>query len=435
MGTLYIDTGGSTTNSGSNDGASIVSGSAATVAGSVVSLDGSPDLSGLITSGDNQSAIYLNDATNANRKVFWITAVDNGLKQVTVDTAPTGIASSSWTIGGRQTQNDYLEGALRPGDTVIFNNSPAARSTPHWTFRGSGTAAGGFCTVKGKTGVRPVLETNGNAAAINASSLSFLWVENLECRTTHATASAISSGNGQYTFWINLKATRSDGGTGLNIIGGAHVIGCEAYNCSRGALVSGGQMYGNYIHDNGGVGLLSTQFNPSAWLRENIIANNDGYGVHFDSVNVTSTGLSVILTGCIIYKNAAGGLRFEDPDLSCTLINNVFAENGTASSTYNIDMPANSWNGMRHLNNCFYHSGVGGGANFNNASAGPTDITSDPLFTDPDNGDFTFSPSSPLIGAAVPFIGGPVSNRNIGAMQNSGTGGAGFVGARIQLGM
>ena len=45
MGTLYIDTGGSATNSGSSDqNAADLSGSAATVAASVVTLDGSPDL-------------------------------------------------------------------------------------------------------------------------------------------------------------------------------------------------------------------------------------------------------------------------------------------------------------------------------------------------------------------------------------------------------
>jgi hypothetical protein len=152
MGTLYIDTGGSATNSGSSDqNAAELSGSAATVAGSVVSLDGSPDLSGLSTSGANQAAIHINDATNSNRKIFWISAVDNTAKTVTVDVAPTGIVSSAWAIGGRHVLTPAaIEGALRAGDTAIFNNSPATRTGTFWTFRAAGTTAAGWAKLKGK---------------------------------------------------------------------------------------------------------------------------------------------------------------------------------------------------------------------------------------------------------------------------------------------
>lgn len=114
-GTLYVDPGGSATNSGSTDqNAANLTGTAATAVGTTGHARWLAHLSGLVTSGANQSVIHLNQATNANQKIFWITAFDNGAKTVTVDVVPTGITSSAWAIGGRHVlTNASIEGAVR----------------------------------------------------------------------------------------------------------------------------------------------------------------------------------------------------------------------------------------------------------------------------------------------------------------------------------
>jgi len=75
MGTIYVDTGGAATNSGSTDqNTANLSGTGdATVSGSVVQLTAGTDLSGVVTTaGATQSSIYLAQATNTNQKIFWI---------------------------------------------------------------------------------------------------------------------------------------------------------------------------------------------------------------------------------------------------------------------------------------------------------------------------------------------------------------------------
>lgn len=67
MGTLYIDTGGSATNSGSSDqNAADLSGSAATVAASVVTLDGSPDLTNVDATPTWRSPIVATTSTRGS---------------------------------------------------------------------------------------------------------------------------------------------------------------------------------------------------------------------------------------------------------------------------------------------------------------------------------------------------------------------------------
>src|SRR3972149_3391606 len=104
MGIIYFETNGALTNSGSTDtAAATLSGTGdATVAGSVIQLTAGTDLSSVVTTaGETQSSIYLAQATNTNQKIFWITAKDDGLDQVTVSVAPTGVTGSDWKIGGQ----------------------------------------------------------------------------------------------------------------------------------------------------------------------------------------------------------------------------------------------------------------------------------------------------------------------------------------------
>ncbi len=91
-------TGSDTAASGAGP-ATALTGTSASFTGSVVTLDGSPDLTNVATDGSH--VLYL--VTSTGRKFFTINAKDNGADTVTLDDAPAGTASGlSWAIGGKR---------------------------------------------------------------------------------------------------------------------------------------------------------------------------------------------------------------------------------------------------------------------------------------------------------------------------------------------
>ena len=423
MGTLYVDTGGAATNSGSNDGAVLLSGAAATVVGSDVTLDGSPDLSGLITSGATQSAIYLNDASNANKKIFWITGVNDGTDTVTVDTAPTGVVSSAWTIGGRQTVVDTALSVCRAGDICIVNNSPAAVAGTVATFRLVGDSTSGFVKLIGKTGVRPVLNTTNTSPCVS-SAVSYSWIENLEIDQDGATGTGITA-TGVGVVIKNVKI--SDAGTsGVSCTSGSiRIIGCEISGGAGTGIqitgnASGFALIGNYIHDNTTDGLLISGTNPHGVITNNIFDSNSGRGIAITGSTTASTLNQFVIMGNTIYGNGDSGLEVTDTDATINLMNNIFSQNGNAAGEYNVEWLAGTAETIGyHDYNLFYHSGGGGGANLSNLTATANELTSDPLLTNPASGDFTIPSTSPAKAAGFPgaFLGGSTGYRDLGAVE------------------
>ena len=284
-GILYVDTGGSATNSGSTDQNSAnLTGTAASVAASVVTLDGSPDLSGVVTSGDAQSTIYINDATNSNQKIFWITAFDDTLNTVTVSVAPTGVTSSSWAIGGRIIHTPAnVESALRAGDIYQFNNSPATATATYFTARTSGDSTG-LITMRGKSGVRPVLNVTNTSIVLTGNAQTNWLIENLELDQDGASGNVVSGWT--QTAFKNIKIV-DGGGDGIAVAGNtATVHQCEIVGVgSSGISISTGVLYayGNYIHDNVGDGISATGNTPRLILVNNIIDSNTARGIRSSS--------------------------------------------------------------------------------------------------------------------------------------------------------
>src|SRR3990167_7087266 len=210
--TIYVDTAGSATNSGSSDNnAADVSGAAAACNPSSTTVDLSvdaPDLSAVPT--DGSATIYLVGATNSNQKIFRITWTDNIAKTVTVDTAPTGnFTGSAWAIGGRFVWTTAsIEGALKAGWTVIFNNSVASSASAIITARNSGDSTNGMITIRGKTGVRPVLTCTGTVNVIAPNSQTYWRIENLELVQQGASGNALDCGAN----WIGNNTKVSDAG-------------------------------------------------------------------------------------------------------------------------------------------------------------------------------------------------------------------------------
>lgn len=417
MTTFYVDTGGATTNSGSTDQNSPnLSGAAATVAASTVTLDGSPDLSALVTSGANQSTIYLNDATNSNRKIFKIAAFDNTAKTVTVDAAPTGITSSSWAIGGRIVWTPAnIEAALAAGDTVIINNNPAARTSTFITSRTSGDTTSGKITLKGKTGVRPVINITNTSNVISGGGQVNWRIENLELDQDGATGFGITTTG---TGWDVVNVKISDAGQSgifINAGGGWKVTGCEISGCGEGISLGNGNngvIRGNHIHDNAGNGITIVGTAVVAAIVRNIIDSNGGRGIYLSGAPTSQAHVAFVNQNTI-YGNGDSGLEAADADCSVDFCNNIFQDNAT-----NVKWAAGTCEFTSyHRNNFFYQSG--GGTNLSGVTADATDSTSNPGLTNPASGDFTLRTNAAARASGFPgqFLGGGLSYLDAGALQ------------------
>lgn len=429
MGTLYIDTGGSTTNSGSTDSNSAsLTGTNATVATATITLDGSPDLSGLITTGTGQSSIHISQATNANRKIFWINAFDNGAKTVTVDVAVTGVTGSNWSIGGRHVlTNASIEGALRAGDTVIFNNSPAAAAATMWTFRNAGTSASGMAKIMGKAGVRPVLNTTNTSNCVDTNSLFNVAIENLEIDQDGATGVGILM-NGSMGVVENVKVVDA-GGFGIEILASSckviksEISGTGDSGVRAGTGSAAPVLFGNYIHDVTTEGFRDTVATSSGqfFCLFNIIDTCGDRGIYQSGSVAGGVTFSTIIMNNTIYGCGNSGVEFLDGDCSCGIfMNNILMDNGNAAGEFNYEHAAGNAEGVGvHEYNIFSKSSN----NVQNLTIGSSELTSDPLFNNAASGDFSLSSSSPAKAAGYPgvFLGGSTGYLDIGAVQRQET--------------
>lgn len=434
MGQIFIDTGGSADNSGSTDqNAADLSGAAATVAGAVVTLDGSPDLSGLVTSGTTQSSININGTTNSNQTIFWITAVDNIGKTVTVTPSPTGVVSNAWKIGGRHLLTSArVEGALRAGDVAIFNNSPAAANAPLWTFRNAGNSTSGFAKIIGKAGVTVTLNSTGTTNVIT-SGPALTWIENLTLDQDGATGTVCNLGAAGSVIY-NCKII-DGGGIGIAAAStGCRIIGCSITGVGASCIDvtgSSGQaiIYGNYIRSGAGTnGITVSGSSPHTIIVNNNIAAQVGRGILYSGASASS--LLALIYGNTIFGCGNSGLEVTDAATPLTLMNNIFMNNGNAAGESNVEWVAGfgeavSFHGWNIFNN---QSGADAPINFTlNAQVPGTELTTDPLFTNAAAGDFSLQITSPAINAGFPgtFPGGAsVGFLALGAAQPAGQGAA-----------
>lgn len=425
MPSFYVDTGGSATNSGSRDSnTALASGSNASLAGSTFTLDGSPDLSSLVTTaGLTQDTIYIANATNTNRKIFPITAFDNTAKTVTVSGSPTVSGNGAWAIGGRILLSGLtgFEAALQPGDEVVINNSPAASASTLLTMRTAGTLAGGFVKIKGATGVRPVLNHTSTSSLIDMASVALIWLENLELDHDGASGNVLNN-VGQGSVLVNLKIV-DGGGIGVDVNNdNVRIIGCEITGCGGDAIDSVGFMYmqliGNYIHDNGGHGWDCGATTPRAVCIDNIFDTNAASGINLSGAPASAASM-LIIYGNTFYNNGGNGILASDADFVAILMNNIFLDNGNTGTEYNLNWPSSF-----HLSNygdfnIFNQGGGLGGSNLNNYTAQANDLTSAP---DINTSTFVPSSTSPAKGSGfpggIPITGGTVTGyKDRGAIQ------------------
>jgi hypothetical protein len=428
MGTLYIDTGGSATNSGSTDSNSrTIGGTNATYTSgtATITLPAGTDLTNVnATAGSaTQDTIYLSTATNTNQKIFWIIGkAGSGGATPTVTTSinVTGTGTNdSWSIGGRHVlTNATIEGALRAGDTVTFNNSPAAQAATVWTFRNAGDTTSGFAKIKGAAGVRPVLTANSTNITIADGGLAMCWIENLEIAKSGASGNAITvSGGGNVIYNVKVSSSSAVGIQSTST--GGRIIGCEVTGTTTQGINTGVSIvYGNYVHDCTTDGIACPSTNATIAIVGNIVDTCGGRGIYIAGGPAAVSNYSLVL-GNTVYGCGNSGIEVTDAESSVTLFNNIFQDNGDAAGEFNAEWAAGAAEFPSfHAYNIFSKSSNNLSGLTANAQVSGTESTADPLLFNPASADFRLKPGSPGKGTAFPgtFLGiTPICAPDLGA--------------------
>jgi hypothetical protein len=433
--TLYIDTGGHSLGSGSTDTAnpthdSTTNSVTVSVSGTTVTFSGAIDLSTVPT--DGSGAIFINDATNSNAKIFKISSVDDGADTLVVSVAPTGtISTSTWGIGGQFVYDSArFEGSLLAGWTVIINDTPASKAADFFTMRATGGSGTGPITFKGADGTMPqlvvtntsqVIETSGGAGTWKMANLEFIQQGASGANTSSIGPASIRFDNCKWSD-SGAQAINNSFATSSNFIFRSEMGGCagDGVVCTSNFVTT--FMHGCYIHDLGGDGIDYTSGSGmSTKLSFCIFDTIAGRGIQ------NGTTGQKLISNCTFYSCGNSGIEGGD----YWIVNSIFMNNGDAAGEYNVEVTDETGNdniGV-HYNNIFYDSGAGD--NLSGISTNSTEFTTDPQFTDAANGDFSIGSSSPGKAAGFPgqFLGGPLGYLDIGAVQReepaAGGGGGG----------
>lgn len=453
MGTLYADTGGNAANSGSTDNTSPLTGTTATAtASTTVTLDAGTDLSTVVTSGATQSTINLAGTSVGNRTIFWISGTAGSLgatPTVTVDTAVT-CAGVAWRIGGQYlwpsaATVNVMEGCLGLGDNsapdkLIFNQAPATKTVTYLTSRVAGNSTKGKVYIVGKAGALRVLNVT-NTSQVLTIGHGYWHVENIEGQQNGASGNCFGGASGSNIVYLNCKCSDS-GAAGFVIANSGNVLMSESSGCLTSGVTLAGTgtvdytLYGNYVHDNTGDGMLLQGTAPGGKVIGNIIDTNSGRGILLSGATAANAVPGLVVNNTV-FGNLDSGLEITDADGQFFVYNNIFKDNGNAGTEYNWEQVAGTGERLgTHGYNCFNISGGIGGGNLLNVTADATDITTDPSFTNAAAGDFSLGSSSPCKATGYPgqFLGGNLGYMDMGAVQRQEAGG-GAAGIMVGAGM
>jgi hypothetical protein len=443
-GIVYIDTGGCNTGSttqcsGTTDSATAsASGAAATITCSATS--GPASAPGCSISGsagqlaaipvDGSQAVYVDCATNTAQKIFWINAVDDGAGLVGTTVTPTGCtaATSDWGIGGRWifpggSGTNVIEAALRPLDIVQFNNTPATRTARYFTASMATGSNAGYIFVRGKAGVRPVLEVTTNIQVITNSVNTLSKWSNLEIK---GLGTVLIDPNTSVVY-DDIKFSAGSLGAFNNGNNNITIRNSEftGFSGSSAVITSSGTVFltGNNFHGNttSGAAFRSTSATGGDVILRNIFSNNSGQAILFNGT-ATSVSSNILISGNVVYGNGNSGLEVTDADYTVNLYNNIFLDNGNTGTEYNVEYTSgNIDNRGSHGCNVFSIAGGTGGGNVLGLTVNATESTSNPGFTNAAGGDFSITGTSPASATGCPntWLGGSSTGYlDMGAVQH-----------------
>lgn len=469
--TIFIDSTDGVASDSAASGAgpaTAITGTAATsdVAGTTVTLDGSPDLSGVATDGSH--ALYLHETTAGRRCFAKITAVDNGAKTVTVSPAVRasipGGDSIDWAIGGvratlagsqsiKLVDNNTGNGDAMPGWVIQLQDGHSETAGSAINIYRAGDNTSGAITLRGESGAATLplitFTHDGNGILPRAG----VWVfQDFELRNsngskTNSTGLSVDSGVYGLTF-KRIKISHATNyffrcygeGTG----GANHVIEMCDFGFAADVAIrlqsngAGNHVHDCDIHDCGSHGILRTSSGDAGLeIHGCIFDSNGGDGINVESFGGSEMGHGI--SHCTFYNNTSDGIQIAGTDLRALNIiieNCIFKSNGGYGLSFSSSPSEGQFSGARTvIRNNDFHGNTSGKYNPSTAvgAISESESTSDPTFVDAANRNFAIGTNLKELGNPAANIGSTGSTRSyvdIGVAQRQESGGGVMVGPR-----
>lgn len=302
---LVNATGGSDSLASGAGPGTALTGTSASFSGATVTLDGSPDLSGVATDGSH--VLFL--VTSTGTQFFKITAKDDGADTVDVTPNPAGTSTGrTWAIGGKRAsigsassrllveQAASAVGDALAGWAIEFQSGHTETIAATLNVRVIGDTTSGPFILRGESGAgtKPILTFSNNGDCISVRNVRNI-IRDFTLKNTNATKTSsraivlnadravvrgmtISDATDKFFNAIDYRANAIE------------IRDNDLGNCAGDAIESGTvmnfarlQIHGNRIHDNTGIGLDLNGDTVIAIISYNVIEGNGGDGIFFSS--------------------------------------------------------------------------------------------------------------------------------------------------------
>lgn len=422
---LVNATGGSDSAASGAGPATALTGSAASFSSDVVTLDGSPDLSGVLADGSH--VLYL--VTSTGVRFFKITAKDDGADTVTVTPSPAGTASGlTWAIGGKRASIGSSSSRL------LFDNASAAGDAmPGWiiemesghaetglsstiVMRRAGDTTSGPIIFRGAfgAGTKPSLTWSSDVALVQMNA-AYQQVRDFAVKTSvSATTSSLGvtmNAERQVCERMTIGSTGFAGRRGIYMQANFHLVkNNEVVNYDLTGIESPGNfsgqiVTGNLVRDGSfSQGAITIADSLQGVLVHNLVYGvTGGIGITFGVPGSSFRGPSVVAYNTI-YDCSSDGMRFT-ANTAANLLpyhihSNLLVGNGGYGLNFSggVSAIAIAAAGIIIENNNTYGNTSGA---YNPSGIGSNDPGVDPDFVDAGAGDFTPQEAS-LEGTAFP---------------------------------
>ena len=379
--TFNNSTGSDTAASGAGP-TTALSGTSASYSGSVFTLDGSPDLSGVLTDGSH--VIWVQ--TDSGRQFFTINAVDDGSDTVTVDDAPAGTTTGlTWGLGGKRKTLDNTDSRLlfsadaKIGWVAELEDNQTVASAINWSTP---------IEITSDNTTHRVFTCSTNDYCLNYTTnnwirrfCSYLHFQNSYGGGKTLSSSGIGGSNGNVSLHVENCIFGDATNTlfhGIYQLRGI-LLNCEIKECLDSGLImttKSTSISGCWIHDNTQEGIETN--NSSLSITDTVIADNGADGIYGRGLDLR------LLQNCVVDGNGGDGVDWtlvtEASGNGSLIQNNQITGNGGYGIRFPASMDTN-YNSVIDYNNF----GTGGTANAsgksnNNPLLGSNNIEVEPRY-------------------------------------------------------
>jgi hypothetical protein len=377
---------------------------------------------------------------------YYITAVASSTS-ITVHTTPGAVTNGTGKVGGgAATPARLLNISNAAGDKVVPGNIVYIRGSGSFTPSTNDYTTTGFTQLAVGDQTSGQIQVIGENGMPRLGSNGLMWYQATEVlfKNLYLVASSNSNGNlgilnfnaGGAVIGCVVDMAGQGGLKGILGISNGVVSGCEIKGGASGASSGadgvspgsyGATVFGNYIHDVGGVALSLSGFMHRA--HQNIISGSWG-----DSVSLS---LASATYGCEFFNNTidAGhghGINFASQAAVATwsAYNNIISNHAGASKFGMIVTSGVTATSDRMKKLIDYNNFYGNTSNYSNISAGPNDLALDPQYVNQPGRDFRLSGSNMKANGYPGLFLNAGSNQayvDRGALQSQASGGSGGI--------